>query len=153
MRGLRVGDQTPQGLNPRASKAAPPRAPSIGPKASTCHAARREPRAAAEPALADGPGSPEIVKGGALPTPTPRRSPRLAALTQSYRLESRLDVLKAFYRQKIKIYCKEKGIDEKQVTESADNKLKKEAKTQFENALVDLERRTLSLNQEDFRRR
>jgi hypothetical protein len=64
-----------------------------------------------------------------------------------------LDVLKAFYRQKIKIYCKEKGIDEKQVTESADNKLKKEAKTQFENALVDLERRTLSLNQEDFRRR
>lgn len=59
-------------------------------------------------------------------------------MTQSYRLESRLDVLKAFYRQKIKIYCKEKGIDEKQVTESADNKLKKEAKTQFENALVDL---------------
>jgi hypothetical protein len=63
---------------------------------------------------------------------------KLAALTQAYRLESRLDVLKAFYRQKVKIYCKEKGIDEKQVTETADSKLKKDAKTQFESALVEL---------------
>ena len=63
---------------------------------------------------------------------------RLAALTQRYRLESRLDVLKAFYRQKIKIYCKEKGIDEKQVTEAVEGRLKKEARTQFESALTEL---------------
>jgi hypothetical protein len=46
--------------------------------------------------------------------------------------------LKAFYRQKVKIYCKEKGIDEKQVTEAADIKLKKDAKNQFETALAEL---------------
>jgi hypothetical protein len=63
---------------------------------------------------------------------------RLSALTQKYRLESRLDVLKAFYRQKIKIHCKEKGIDEKQISESVENRLKKEARTQFEGALVEL---------------
>jgi hypothetical protein len=63
---------------------------------------------------------------------------RLATLTQTYRLESRLDVLKAFYSQKVKIYCKEKGIDEKQVTEAADIKLKKDAKNQFETALAEL---------------
>ena len=63
---------------------------------------------------------------------------RLAVLTRGYRLESRMDVLKAFYRQKIKIYCKEKGIDEKQVTEAADTRLKKEARNQFESALAEL---------------
>jgi hypothetical protein len=63
---------------------------------------------------------------------------RLAALTKGYRLESRMDVLKAFYRQKVKIYCKEKGIDEKQVSEAADMKLKKDARNQFENALTEL---------------
>jgi hypothetical protein len=63
---------------------------------------------------------------------------RLATLTQTYRLESRLDVLKAFYRQKVQNYCKEKGIDEKQVTEAADIKLKKDAKNQFETALAEL---------------
>jgi hypothetical protein len=49
-----------------------------------------------------------------------------------------MDVLKAFYRQKIKIYCKEKGIDEKQVSEAVDTRLKKEARNQFENALAEL---------------
>jgi hypothetical protein len=63
---------------------------------------------------------------------------RLAALTEGYRLQSRLDVVKAFYRQKVRIYCKEKAIDEKQVTDAVDNRLKKEAKNQFENALVEL---------------
>ncbi len=63
---------------------------------------------------------------------------RLAALTRGYRLESRMDVLKAFYRQKIKIYCKEKGIDEKQVSEAVDTRLKKEARNQYESALVEL---------------
>jgi hypothetical protein len=63
---------------------------------------------------------------------------RLAALTRGYRLESRMDVLKAFYRQKIKIYCKEKGIDEKQVSEAVDTRLKKEARNQFESALAEL---------------
>jgi hypothetical protein len=63
---------------------------------------------------------------------------RLAELTQTYRLKSRMDVLKAFYRQKIKIYCKEKGIDEKQVSEAVDTRLKKEARNQFENALAEL---------------
>jgi hypothetical protein len=63
---------------------------------------------------------------------------RLAALTQTYRLESRLDVLKAFYRQKIKIYCKEKGIEEKQISETVETRLKKEARNQFESALIEL---------------
>jgi len=49
-----------------------------------------------------------------------------------------MDVLKAFYRQKIKIYCKEKGIDEKQVSEAVDTRLKKEARNQLENALAEL---------------
>jgi hypothetical protein len=63
---------------------------------------------------------------------------RLAALIRGYRSESRSDVLKAFYRQKIKVYCKEKGIDEKQVSEAVDSRLKREARTQFENALAEL---------------
>lgn len=63
---------------------------------------------------------------------------KLAALTQRYRLESRLDVLKAFYRQKVKIYCKDKGIEEKQMTETVDGRLKKEARNQFESALTEL---------------
>jgi hypothetical protein len=63
---------------------------------------------------------------------------RLAALINGYRAQSRQEVLNAFYRQKVKIYCKEKGIDEKQISEAAENKLKKDAKNQFETALVEL---------------
>ncbi len=63
---------------------------------------------------------------------------RLATLIQTYRFESRMDVLKAFYRQKVKVYCKEKGIEEKQLTEAVDLRLKKEARNQFENALEEL---------------
>jgi len=63
---------------------------------------------------------------------------RLGALVQKYRLDSRLDVVHAFYRQKVKIYCKDKGIEEKQIPDAQDAKLKKEAKNQFEAALIEL---------------
>jgi hypothetical protein len=63
---------------------------------------------------------------------------RLAELIQGYRTESRQDVLNAFYRQKVKIYCKEKSIDEKQLSEAAETKLKNAARNQFEGALVEL---------------
>jgi hypothetical protein len=63
---------------------------------------------------------------------------RLSALVQRYRLDSRLDVVHAFYRQKVKIYCKDKGIEEKQIPDAQDAKLKKEAKNQFETALIEL---------------
>jgi hypothetical protein len=63
---------------------------------------------------------------------------RLAELVKGYRLESRKDVLSAFYRQKVKIYCKEKGIDEKTLSETVGLRLKKDAKNQFEGALVEL---------------
>jgi hypothetical protein len=63
---------------------------------------------------------------------------RLSALVQKYRLDSRLDVVHAFYRQKVKIYCKDKGIEEKQIPDAQDAKLKKEAKNQFEAALIEL---------------
>jgi hypothetical protein len=64
--------------------------------------------------------------------------PRLSALMQKYRLESRLEVVHAFYRQKVKIFCKDKGIEEKQITDTQDAKLKKDAKAQFEAALIEL---------------
>lgn len=63
---------------------------------------------------------------------------RLSALVQKYRLDSRHEVVHAFYRQKVKIYCKDKGIEEKQIPDTQDARLKKEAKTQFEAALTEL---------------
>lgn len=63
---------------------------------------------------------------------------KLSTLTETYRLESRVEVLKSYYRQRVKIHCKEKGIDEKQLTENDENRLKKSAKNQFEDALVEL---------------
>ena len=38
----------------------------------------------------------------------------------------------------MKIYCKDKGIEEKQIPDTQDARLKKEAKTQFEAALTEL---------------
>jgi hypothetical protein len=64
--------------------------------------------------------------------------PRLSTLIQKYRLESRLEVVHAFYRQKVKIFCKDKGIEEKQMTDTQDARLKKDAKAQFEAALIEL---------------
>ncbi len=63
---------------------------------------------------------------------------RLSELVQKYRLDSRLEVVHAFYRQKVKIFCKDKGIEEKQISDTHDARLKKEAKSQFEAALTDL---------------
>ena len=63
---------------------------------------------------------------------------RLANLIKGYRVQSRQEVLNAFYRLKVKIYCKEKGIEENRISEAAGNKLKKDAKIQFEAALVEL---------------
>jgi hypothetical protein len=62
----------------------------------------------------------------------------LAELVTKYRLESRKEVLQAFYRQKVKIYCKDRGIEESALPDAAEKKLKKEARTQSEVGLVEL---------------
>ena len=62
----------------------------------------------------------------------------LAELVTKYRLESRREVLQAFYRQKVKIYCKDRGIEESALPDTAEKKLKKEARTQYESALTEM---------------
>jgi hypothetical protein len=62
----------------------------------------------------------------------------LAALVEGYRAQCRKDVLSAFFRQKIKLFCRQKGIDESGVSEKERNKMSKEATNQYESALTDL---------------
>jgi hypothetical protein len=62
----------------------------------------------------------------------------LAELVTKYRLESRREVLQAFYRQKVKVYCKDRGIEESALLDTAEKKLKKEARTQYELALTEM---------------
>jgi hypothetical protein len=62
----------------------------------------------------------------------------LADLVQGYRDQCRKDVLSAFFRQKVRIFCRAKGIEETNVTDKDRAKMSKEATTQYESALSDL---------------
>jgi hypothetical protein len=50
----------------------------------------------------------------------------------------RNDVLSAFFRQKIRVFCRARGIEESGVTEKDRAKMSKEAVNQYESALADL---------------
>jgi len=63
---------------------------------------------------------------------------KLAEIVDEYRKICRSDVLQAFYRQKIKVFCRWRGIDETHVSAKDDQKLRKEALTQYVAALSDL---------------
>ena len=63
---------------------------------------------------------------------------RLSAKLETYRAESRTDVLAAFYRQKVKMYCKERGMEEHQVSDKAREALKRDSCSQYQNALATL---------------
>lgn len=62
----------------------------------------------------------------------------LAAMLDEYRKQCRKDVLQAYYRQKIKIFCRSKGIDETHVSPRDDQRLRKEALTQYASALAEM---------------
>jgi hypothetical protein len=62
----------------------------------------------------------------------------LAELVRAYRTQCRNDVLSAFFRQKIRVFCRARGIEESGVTEKDRGKMSKEAVNQYEAALADL---------------
>lgn len=62
----------------------------------------------------------------------------LAALVSKYRDLCRVDVLKAFIRQKLKAYARAEAIEETQIKDTVRTKLSKEATSQYEAAISSL---------------